>query len=113
MMGNRWRERCVLGAAAFGMARALVSGRQAGRRQAPAVKISRLKNSSEEMKIMSIEKKSLINNMTATKKALIATTPASPVSSKPSVGLSKVGLSKVGLSKKFSKVGLSKKFSKK
>ncbi|MFY9843879.1 MAG: hypothetical protein ACLP0H_17630 [Terriglobales bacterium] len=54
---------------------------------------------------MSIEKKSLINNMTATKKALIATTPSSSVaSSKPTVGLSKFskGKNMVGLSK-FSK----------
>ncbi len=71
---------------------------------------------------MSIEKKSLINNMTATKKALIATTPSNPVvAGKTSVGLSKgfskqgaAGFSK-GLSKGFSKglsKGLSKGFSK-
>src|SRR5713101_10074989 len=113
-IGSRWRGHVAIGAVRFGMARALVSGRQAGRRKTPAVKMSRLKNSAEEIKIMSIEKKSLINNMTATKKALIATTPT--VSSKPSVGLSKVSfskkLSKVSFSKKFSKT-LSKRFSKK
>src|SRR5712692_5013858 len=77
-IGSRWRGHVAIGAVRFGMARALVSGRQAGRRKTPAVKMSRLKNSAEEIKIMSIEKKSLINNMTATKKALIATTPTSP-----------------------------------
>ncbi len=75
---------------------------------------------------MSIEKKSLINNMTATKKALIANNKtSSPVAtSKTSVGLEQirvkvkktgVGLSKFGLSKHLSKTGasLSKHFSKK
>src|SRR5260370_32298176 len=106
-IGSRWRGHVAIGPGRFGMARALVSGRQAGRRKTPAVKMSRLKNSAEEIKIMSIEKKSLINNMTATKKALIATTPTSPVvSSKP-----RVGLSKVAFSKKVSKVAFRKKFS--
>jgi hypothetical protein len=52
---------------------------------------------------MSFEKKSLINNMTATKKAIIASSPASPsvgskVASKAGHNLSKTGhnLSKTG-----------------
>ena len=63
---------------------------------------------------MSIEKKSLINNMTATKKALFATTPASPIVSnkiaeKGSVSASKVAASKVAASKvAASKVAASK-----
>src|SRR5258708_36720555 len=87
---SRWRGHVAIGAVRFGIARALVSGRQAGRRKTPAGKKSRLKKSAEEIKIMSIEKKTLINNMTATKKALIATTPTHPAaSSKPRGGLSK------------------------
>ena len=47
---------------------------------------------------MSIEKKSLINNMTATRKALIASTTASPiVSSKTANKLGPVSASKVGV----------------
>src|SRR5208282_3747020 len=115
---SRVREPCDLGAVAFGMARAIRDGRQGGAKKSsrgqsiPDSKISGGKRT------MSVEKKSLINNMTATKKALIATTPSSSVaSSKPAVGLSKFskGKGEVGLSK-FSKdkglVGLSK-FSKK
>jgi len=103
---------CFLGE--FGIALALIKTEQQSFRQSKEIEI---KKSSQEIKIVSIEKKSLINNMTATKKALIATSSSSPVaSSKPSVGLSK-NFSKKGaeLSKTFSKKGaeLSKTFSKK
>ncbi len=59
---------------------------------------------------MSFEKRSLINNMAATKKAIIATSPSNPsvgnkVTSKSGVNVSK------GLSKSLSK-GLSKNLSK-
>ena len=59
---------------------------------------------------MSFEKRSLINNMTATKKAIIASSPASP-----SVGSKVASKEGVNFSKKLSKgagVNFSKKLSK-
>ena len=48
---------------------------------------------------MSIEKKSLISNLTATRKAIIATTPASPVAFSSPVSASKVSAAKVSAAK--------------
>jgi hypothetical protein len=102
----------------FGRPLALGNGGQGGaRRKIPAVKASSRVQAEkilpQEKRIMSIEKKSLINNMTATKKALIATTPSPIVSNKiaekSSVSASKVAASKVAASKvAASKVAASK-----